>query len=37
VGKRIQLTADAQYIRDPAANPFEDSIWILGARGKVAF
>jgi porin len=37
VGKRIQLTADVQYIRDPAANPFEDSIWILGARGKVAF
>ena len=37
VGKRVQATADLQYIRDPAANPAEDSIWILGARVRVAF
>jgi porin len=37
LGKRIQLTADIQYLKDPAANPVEDSIWVLGARGKVAF
>jgi porin len=37
VGKRLQLTADVQYLKDPAANPAEDSIWVLGARGKLAF
>lgn len=37
IGKRVQATADLQYIRDPAANPGEDSIWILGARARVAF
>jgi porin len=37
VGKRLQLTADVQYLKDPAANTEEDSIWVLGARGKLAF
>ena len=37
VGKRIQLTADVQYIRDPAANPVEDSLWMFGVRAKLAF
>jgi porin len=36
VGKRIQLTADLQYIRDPAAST-ESSIWVTGARGRIAF
>lgn len=37
LGKRIQLTADLQYVKDPAANPFESSIWVFGARGRFAF
>jgi porin len=37
VGKRLNLTADIQYIKDPAANPFESSIWIGGLRGRIAF
>ena len=37
IGKRVNLTADLQYIKDPAANPFESSIWVFGARGRVAF
>jgi porin len=37
VGARLQLTADIQYLKDPAANPVEDSIWVFGARGKIAF
>ena len=37
VGKRINLTADLQYLKDPAANPFESSIWVWGLRGRIAF
>jgi porin len=37
VGKRLNLTADLQYIRDPAINPAESSIWVLGARARLAF
>ena len=37
VGQRFQITADVQYLKDPAANPSEDSIWILGTRGRLAF
>jgi porin len=36
VGKRIQLTADLQYIKDPAAST-ESTIWVAGARGRIAF
>jgi len=35
-GKRLQLTADLQYIMDPAASS-ESSIWVIGARGRIAF
>ena len=37
VGKRINLTADIQYLKDPAANPMKDSIWVWGLRGRIAF
>jgi porin len=37
LGRRFNLTADLQYIRDPAANPDDDSIWVFGARGRLAF
>ena len=36
LGKRFRLTADLQYIKDPVANPFESSIWVVGARGQVS-
>ena len=37
LGKRFNLTADLQYIRDPVANPDADSVWVFGARGRLAF
>jgi porin len=37
VGQRLALTADAQYIKDPAINPDESSIWMFGLRARVAF
>ena len=37
VGKRINLTADLQYLKDPALNPTESSIWQFGFRARVAF
>ena len=36
-GKRVALTVDAQYIKDPAINPFESSIWMFNLRGRMAF
>lgn len=35
--KRIALTVDAQYIRDPALNPEESSVWLLNLRGRISF
>jgi porin len=37
IGKRFNLTADLQYIREPAIDPDRDSIWVLGFRGRLAF
>jgi porin len=37
VGKRFAVTADVQYIRDPALNPSESSIWMLNGRVRFAF
>jgi porin len=36
VGKRVQLTADLQYVKDPAAST-RSSIWVAGARARLAF
>ena len=36
-GKRMALTADVQYINDPALNTTESSIWMLNLRGRIAF
>jgi len=36
-GKHAALTADVQFIKDPAINPFENSIWMFNLRGRVAF
>ena len=37
VGKRFAVTADVQYIRDPALNPSESSIWMMNGRVRFAF
>ncbi len=36
-GDRVALTADVQFIKDPALNPAESSIWMFNLRGRVAF
>ena len=36
-GRYTAFTADVQYIKEPAINPFESSIWMLGLRGRVTF
>lgn len=36
-GERVALTADVQYIKDPALNLIESSIWMLNLRGRIAF
>ena len=36
-GKRVAVTADIQYIRDPALNPTESSIWMLNVRARIVF
>jgi porin len=37
LGRHVAVTADVQYIKDPAINPDEDSIWMFGLRGRLAF
>ena len=37
MSRRLALTVDTQYIKDPAINPFESSIWMFNLRGRVAF
>ena len=37
VSRRLALTVDTQYIKDPAINPAESSIWMFNLRGRVAF
>ncbi len=37
LGRYVAVTADVQYIQDPAINPDEDSIWMIGLRGRLAF
>lgn len=37
LGKRFNLTADLQYLKNPAYNPDADTIWVIGARGRLAF
>jgi len=37
MGRRFALTVDTQFIKDPAINPFESSIWMFNLRGRVAF
>jgi porin len=34
---RLAITPDLQLIKNPAANPDEDLIWIAGLRARLAF
>jgi porin len=34
---RLAITPDVQVIKNPAANPDEDLIWIAGLRARLAF
>jgi porin len=35
--KELAITPDIQYIKDPALNPEESSLWVLGLRARLAF
>ena len=35
--KELAITPDIQYIRNPALNPEEDSLWVWGMRARLAF
>jgi len=35
--KELAITPDLQYIKDPALNPTEDSLWVFGLRARFAF
>jgi porin len=35
--KRFAITGDVQYIKDPALNPSENTIWMFNLRGRGAF
>lgn len=37
MGRRVAVTVDTQFIKDPAINPTESSIWMFNLRGRVAF
>lgn len=33
---QFAITPDIQYLKDPALNPEEDSVWVLGVRARLA-
>ncbi|MCK5364626.1 MAG: carbohydrate porin [Gammaproteobacteria bacterium] len=35
--QHMSITPDIQYLVNPALNPSEDQIWILGLRGRFSF
>ena len=37
VSKELALTPNFQYLIDPALNPDEDSLWVIGLRARLAF
>jgi len=37
VGRRVALTGDVQYIKDPALNPDTNTIWMFNLRARAAF
>ncbi len=36
VSRNTAITPDVQFIKDPALNPKEDQIWIIGVRARLA-
>ncbi len=36
LGSHLAVTPDLQFLVNPASNPDEDSIWVLGIRGRFA-
>ena len=37
IGRRLALTGDVQYIKDPALNPNASTIWMFNLRVRAAF
>jgi porin len=37
LAENMAITPSVQYIHDPALNPEEDSMWILGVRARITF
>jgi len=35
--KELAVTPDIQYIKNPALNPKDDKLWVLGLRVRLAF
>jgi porin len=35
--KELAITPDIQYIRNPALNPGDNTLWVFGLRGRLAF
>jgi porin len=35
--KELAVTPDIQYIRNPALNPDDDTLWVFGLRARLAF
>ena len=35
--KELAITPDLQYIKNPALNPDENSLWVIGLRARFAF
>jgi porin len=33
---QVTLTPDIQFVKNPALNPSEDSIWVFGLRARLA-
>jgi porin len=37
ISEQLAITPDIQFIRNPAQNPTESSIWVFGLRARMAF
>lgn len=37
VGRRLAVTGDLQYIKDPALNPSQNTLWMFNLRARMAF
>ena len=37
IGERVAITADTQFIKDPALNPDESTLWMLNVRARFVF